>query len=68
MRAPESEVKMLEAMYENTKGIVVVVVVGLGISNEFHVNIGLKQSSALSQLVFIIIMELIRRTIRQQLL
>ena len=46
MGAPESEVKMVEAMYENTTGRVVV---GSGMSNEFQVNIGLRQRSALSK-------------------
>ena len=45
MGAPESEVKMVEAMYENTKARVVV---GSGMSNEFQVNIGLRQGSVLS--------------------
>ena len=45
MGAPESEVKMGEAMYENTKGRVVVV--GSGMSLEFQVRIGLRQYSAL---------------------
>ena len=40
MGAPESEVKMFEAMYENTTGRVVV---GSGMSKEFQVNIGLRQ-------------------------
>ena len=57
MGAPESEVKMVEAMYENTTGRVVV---GSGMSNEFQVNIGLRQGSALSPLLFILVMELIR--------
>ena len=35
---------MVEAMYENTKARVVV---GSGMSNEFQVNIGLRQGSAL---------------------
>ena len=61
MGAPESEVKMVEAMYENTKGRVVVV--GSGMSNEFQVNIGLRQGSALSPLLFILVMELISRKI-----
>ena len=39
MGAPESEVRMVEAMYENTEGRVVVV--GSGMSNEFQVKIGL---------------------------
>ena len=38
MGTPESEVKIVEAIYENTKARVVV---GLGMSNEFQVNIGL---------------------------
>ena len=50
MGAPESEVKMVEAMYENTTGRVVV---GSGMSNEFQVNIGLRRGSALSPLLFI---------------
>ena len=60
MGAPESEVKMVEAMYENTTGRVVV---GSGMSNEFQVNIGLRQGSALSPLLFILVMELISRKI-----
>ena len=60
MGAPESEVRMVEAMYENTKGRVVV---GSGMSNEFQVNIGLRQGSALSPLLFILVMELISRKI-----
>ena len=44
--APESEVRMVEAMYGNSKGRVVVLV-GSGMSNEFQVNIGLRQGSAL---------------------
>ena len=58
MGAPESEVRMVEAMYENTKGRVVV---GSGMSNEFQVNIGLRQGSALSPLLFILVMEPISR-------
>ena len=46
MGAPE--VRMVEAMYENTKGRVVV---GSGMSNEFQVNIGLRQVSALMELI-----------------
>ena len=60
MGAPESEVKTVEAMYENTKARVVV---GSGMSNEFQVNIGLRQGSALSPLLFILVMELISRKI-----
>ena len=53
---------MVKAMYENTKARVVPVV-GLGMSNEFQVNIGLRQGSALSPLLFILVMELISRKI-----
>ena len=53
MGAPESEVKMVEAMLESTTGRVVV---GSGMSNEFQVNIGLRQGSALSPLLFILVM------------
>ena len=51
---------MVAAMYENTKARVVV---GSGMSNEFQVNIGLRQGSALSPLLFIIVMGLISRKI-----
>ena len=51
---------MVEAMYENTTGRIVV---GSGMSNEFQVNIGLRQGSALSPLLFILVMELISRKI-----
>ena len=60
--APESEVKIVEAMYENTKARVVGLV-GSGMSNEFQVNNGLRQGSALSPLLFILVMELISRKI-----
>ena len=60
MEASESEVKMVEAMYENIKGRVVV---GSSMSNEFQVNIGLRRGNALSPLVFILVMELISRNI-----
>ena len=60
MGAPESEVRMVEAIYGNTKGRVVI---GSGMSNEFQENIGLRQGSALSQLLFILVMELISRKI-----
>ena len=60
MGATGSEVKMVEAMNENTKASVVV---GSGMSNEFQVNIGLRQGSALSPLLFILARELISRKI-----
>ena len=64
MGAQESEVKMVEAMYENTKARVVV---RSGMSNEFQANIGLIQGSALSPLLFIFVMELISRKISTRL-
>ena len=60
MGAPESEVKIVEAIYEHTTGRVVV---GSGMSKEFQANIGLKQGSALSPLLLILVMELISRKI-----
>ena len=51
---------MVEPMYVNTKGRVVV---GSGMSNEFQVNIGLRLGTALSPLLFILVMERISRTI-----
>ena len=60
MGAAESEVRMVEAMYENTKGRVVV---RSGMSNEFQENIGFRQGSALSPLLFILVMEVISRKI-----
>ena len=60
MGAPESEVNMVEAMYEHTTGRLVL---GSGMSKEFQVNIGLRQGSALSPLLFVLVMELISRKI-----
>ena len=51
---------MVEAMYENTKGRVVV---GSSMSKELQVNMGLRQGSALRPFFFIFIMELISRKI-----
>ena len=56
MRVPEAEARMVEAMYERTKGRVVV---GSVLSEEFPVNIGSRQGSALTPLLFIMVMELI---------
>ena len=49
MGVPETEARMVEAMYERTKGRVVV---GSGLSEEFLVNISLRQGSALNPLLF----------------
>ena len=56
MAVPEAEARMVEVMYERTKGRVVV---GSGLSGEFPVNIGLRQGSAISPLRFVMVMELI---------
>ena len=53
---PEAEARMVEAMYERTKRRVVV---GSGLSEEFPVNICFRQGSALSPLLFIMVMKLI---------
>ena len=60
MGVPEAEARMVEAMYERTKGRVVV---GSELSEEFPVNIGLSQGSALSPLLVIMVMEIISRKI-----
>ena len=60
MGVPEAEARMVKAMYERTRRRVVV---GSGLSEEFPVNIGLRQGSALSPLLFIMVMELISRKI-----
>ncbi len=57
---PEAEVRMVEATYEQTNGRVVI---GAGMSEQFSVNIGLRQGSALSSLLFIVVMELIIRKV-----
>ena len=54
----EAEARMVEVMYERTKGRVVV---GFGLSEKFPVNISLRQGSALSPLLFIMLIELISR-------
>ena len=56
MGVPEAEVRMVEGTYEETKGRVVC---GPGISQEFRVEVGLKQGSALSPLLFIAVVEVI---------
>ena len=56
MGVPETEVRMVEGTYEETKGRVVC---GPGISEEFRVDVGLRQGRALSPLLFIAVVEVI---------
>ena len=51
MGVPEAEVRMVDGTYEETT--TTRVVVGEGASEEFEVNIGLRQGSVLSPLLFI---------------
>ena len=57
---PEAEVRMVEATYEQTNGRVII---GAGMSEQFSANNGLRQGSALSPLLFIVVMELISRKV-----
>ena len=58
MGVPEADVRRVEGTYEKTTARVVV---GEGASEEFEVNIGLRQGSVLSPLLFIAILYLISR-------
>ena len=58
MRVLEAEVMMVEGTYEKTTARVVV---GEGASEESDVNIGLRQGSVLSPLLFTAVMGLISR-------
>ena len=58
MGVPEAEVRIVEVTYEKTTGRVVV---GAGASEEFEVNIGLRQGTVLSPLLFIAVIDLISR-------
>ena len=58
MGVPEEEVRMAEGTYEKTTARVVM---GEGASQEFEVNIGLRQGSVLSPLLFIAVLDLISR-------
>ena len=58
MGIPEAEVRMVEGTYEKTTARVVV---AEGASEEFEVNIGLRQGSVLSPLLFIAVLDLISR-------
>ena len=56
MGVPDAEVRMVKGMYEKTTARVVV---GEGASEEFNVNIGLRQGSVLSLLLFTAVLDLI---------
>ena len=58
MGVPEAEMRMVEGMYEKTTARVLV---EEGASGEFEVNIGLRQGSVLSPLLFIAVLDLISR-------
>ena len=58
MGVPEAAVRMVEDTYEKTTARVVV---GEGASEEFEVKIGLRQSSVLSPLLFIAVLDLVSR-------
>ena len=58
MGVPEAELRMVEGTYEKTTARVVV---GEGASEEFEVNIGLRQGSVLSPLLFIAVLDIISR-------
>ena len=58
MGLTEAEVLMVKGTYEKTTARVVV---GEGASEEFEVKIGLRQGSVLSPLLFIAVLDLIRR-------
>ena len=60
LEVTDAEVRMMEATYEQTKGRVII---GAGMSEQFSVDIGLRQGSALSPLLFIVVMELISRKV-----
>ena len=58
MGVPEAEVRMVEGMYEKTTARVAV---GEGASDEFEVEIGVRQGSVLIPLLFISVLDLISR-------
>ena len=57
MGVPEAEVRMVRACEKTTARLVV----GEGASKEFEINIGLRQGSVLSLLLFIAVQDLISR-------
>ena len=58
MGVPEAEVRMFESIYEQTTARVVV---GEGASEKFEDNIGLRQGSVLSPLLFIAVLDIISK-------
>ena len=54
----EAEARIVEGTYEETKNRVVC---GPGISEEFRMDVGLRQGSALSPLLFIAVVEVVSR-------
>ena len=56
MGVPEAGVRMVEGTYEKTTAIVLM---GEGASEESDANIGLRQKSVLSPLLFIAVLDLI---------
>ena len=60
---PEAEVRMVEATYEQTNGRVIIDAGMSSTDEQFSVNIGLRQGTALSPLLFIVVMELISRKV-----
>ena len=56
MGVPQAKVRMVESTYEETKGRLVC---GPGISDEFIVDVGLRQGSTISTLLFIAVVEVI---------
>ena len=58
MGVPDAEVRMVEGTYKQTKGRVAC---GLGRSEEFGGKVGLRYGSVLSPLLFIAVVEVIRR-------
>ena len=57
---PEAQARIVETRHERTKGGVLV---GRGLADNFQVDIGLNQGTALSPLLFIMVMELLSRKI-----
>ena len=60
MGMAEAEVRLVEGIYKGTKRRFLV---GPGMSEEFNVNIGVRQGSSLSPLMFIMVMELVSRKV-----